>query len=478
MEQMCENNSHDPKRGSQWGAGLRGGEKLAGGDGRFWPRHRHAGRSKAKASARRVQAGGAGPESGAEPHARPGQEWRRPRGGGAGQQWAGCGTAGRPGRGGVGEPVHRARPARGQRGSWKDTAMQLPGRPARRTGAWTQARGRHPWGTSRPCRCQAQPSSRREGARPAVATCRTPSLHPQLQPRPSPPARPGLRCPPQAQVSPAGCHESRPAEGEADRLSDAVSCPSDNRSVLPERTRSHPFVLRLSGEHKGQAGCRRRSRSRPQSRASRRCAATTGLCGQGQDPSSPQLQMPQAMEPRQAHLTSVLAGDPAHSFPELRQHLQVRHDRGLQLQRERWGCCDWCPICEGQSLAHAPQGGAANGHVSPSNTGPTGMGAPAWRHGQDSKRVPPQWPGLRHPGGSAVLGPGQQGVLAREGFTHTEAGPSSSDGETQGALLFYGPEDLGKEASVQDVRLRQQAGTTSARGGRQCLRRRPWWGGS
>uniref|UniRef100_A0A8C2SHJ7 Solute carrier family 22 member 18 n=1 Tax=Capra hircus TaxID=9925 RepID=A0A8C2SHJ7_CAPHI len=200
--------------------------------------------------------------------------------------------------------------------------------------------------------------------------------------------------------------------------------------------------------------------------------------GKDRTPPALSLQMPQAMEPRQAHLTSVLAGDPAHSFPELRQHLQVRHDRGLQLQRERWGCCDWCPICEGQSLAHAPQGGAANGHVSPSNTGPTGMGAPAWRHGQDSKRVPPQWPGLRHPGGSAVLGPGQQGVLAREGFTHTEAGPSSSDGETQGALLFYGPEDLGKEASVQDVRLRQQAGTTSARGGRQCLRRRPWWGGS
>lgn len=190
------------------------------------------------------------------------------------------------------------------------------------------------------------------------------------------------------------------------------------------------------------------------------------------------LQMPQAVEPCQAHLTSVLAGDPAHSFPELRQHLQVRHDRGLQLQRERWGCCDWCPICEGQSLAHAPQGGAANGHVSPSNTGPTGVGAPAWRHGQDSKRVPPQWPGLRHPGGSAVLGAGQQGVLAREGFTHTEAGPSSSDGETQGALLFYGPEDLGKEASVQNVRLRRRAGTASARGGQRCLRRCPWWGGS
>lgn len=283
----CARTTHMTLKEDHSGAGLRGGEELAGGDGRFRPRHRRAGPSKAKASARRVQAGGAGPESGAEPHARPGQEWRRPRGGGAGQQWAGCGTVGRPGRGGVGEPVHRARPARGQRGSWKDTAMQLTGRPARRTGAWTQARGRRPWGTSRPCRCQAQPSSRREGARPAVATCRTPLLHPQLQPRPSPPARPGLRCPPQAQVSPAGCHESRPAEGEADRLSDAVSCPSDNRSAPPERTRSHPFVLRLSGEHKGQAGCRRRSRSRPQSCPSRCCAATTGLCGQGQDPSSP-----------------------------------------------------------------------------------------------------------------------------------------------------------------------------------------------
>lgn len=78
------------------------------------------------------------------------------------------------------------------------------------------------------------------------------------------------------------------------------------------------------------------------------------------------LRTPQATEPRQAHRTSVLTGDPPHPFPELRQHLQVGHDRGLQI----------------------------------------------------------------------------------------EAGSSSSDGETQGAFLFYGPEDLGKEASVQDTWLR------------------------
>lgn len=47
------------------GAGLRGGETLAGGDGSFQPRHRHSGRTEAKASTRRVQAGGAAPESGA-----------------------------------------------------------------------------------------------------------------------------------------------------------------------------------------------------------------------------------------------------------------------------------------------------------------------------------------------------------------------------------------------------------------------------
>ena len=130
-------------------------------------------------------------------------------------------------------------------------------------------------------------SSRREGARPAVAVCRTPSPHLQLQPQPSPPAQPGASLPTQAQVSPAGRRESRPAEGEADCLSDAVSCPSDNRSEPPERTCLHPLILRLSGEHEGQAGCRQQSRSRLQSRPRRRCAVTTGLCGQGQDPSSP-----------------------------------------------------------------------------------------------------------------------------------------------------------------------------------------------
>ena len=101
------------------------------------------------------------------------------------------------------------------------------------------------------------------------------------------------------------------------------------------------------------------------------------------------LRTPQATEPRQAHRTSVLTGDPPHPFPELRQHLQVGHDRGLQLQRERLGYCDQRPVCEGQSPAHAPQGGAANRCASLSNTGPQAWVAPAWRHRQDSKRVPP-----------------------------------------------------------------------------------------
>ena len=96
------------------------------------------------------------------------------------------------------------------------------------------------------------------------------------------------------------------------------------------------------------------------------------------------LRTPQAMEPRQAHLTSVLAGNPPHSFPELRQHLQVRHDCGLQLQRECSGCCDRRPVCEGQSPAHAPQGGAANRCASLSNMGPQAWGRP---HGGTGRTV-------------------------------------------------------------------------------------------
>lgn len=47
---------------------------------------------------------------------------------------------------------------------------------------------------------------------------------------------------------------------------------------------------------------------------------------------------------------------------------------------------------------------------------------------------------------NAGWGEGRQGASqARDAFTHAEAGPRCSDGEAQGALLFYGPEDLGKE---------------------------------
>ena len=62
---------------------------------------------------------------------------------------------------------------------------------------------------------------------------------------------PGLHSPSQDHVSSAGRCESRPPEWDVDRPSDAVSCPSDNCSELPERTRSDPLILRLSGEHKG-----------------------------------------------------------------------------------------------------------------------------------------------------------------------------------------------------------------------------------
>lgn len=127
-------------------------------------------------------------------------------------------------------------------------------------------------------------SSRRERARPAAAIRRTPSLH--LQPRPPRLHGPGLHGPPQGHVSPAGRRESRPPQWDADRPSDAVSCPSDNCSELPERTRSDPLILRLSGEHKGPAGCRRRSR--PSS-----CASPRASAGKDRTPPVPGLRTPQ-----------------------------------------------------------------------------------------------------------------------------------------------------------------------------------------
>lgn len=54
----------------------------------------HAGRSKAKASGPQESRLEERALSLGQNLARPGQEWRRSRGGGAGQQWAGCGTAG------------------------------------------------------------------------------------------------------------------------------------------------------------------------------------------------------------------------------------------------------------------------------------------------------------------------------------------------------------------------------------------------
>lgn len=226
--------------------------------------------------------------AGVKPRLPPGESKLEERPTSLGQQWAGCRALGGPAPGGVGEPVHRARAARGQQASWKDAATWPPGRPARRMGILDVGRQATSLGHLSALQVpSSEPSSRQEGARPAVAisgpprhTCSCSLAPPRLH-------SPGLRCPLQAQVSPAGRHESRPAEGEADCLSDAVSCPSDNRSEPPERTCLHPPILRLSGEHEGQAGCRQQSRSRLQSRPRRRCAVTTGLCGQGQDPSSP-----------------------------------------------------------------------------------------------------------------------------------------------------------------------------------------------
>lgn len=78
--------------------------------------------------------------------------------------------------------------------------------------------------------------------------------------------------------------------------------------------------------------------------------------------------MPQAMEPCQAHPTSVLAGDPRTPSPELRQHLQAGMTVTPAAERTLGLSSDWCPICEGQSLAHAPRR-AATGMVGPAQHG-------------------------------------------------------------------------------------------------------------
>lgn len=72
--------------------------------------------------------------AGVKPRLLPGESKLEERPTSLGQQWAGCRALGGPAPGGVGEPVHRARAARGQQASWKDAATWPPGRPARRMG--------------------------------------------------------------------------------------------------------------------------------------------------------------------------------------------------------------------------------------------------------------------------------------------------------------------------------------------------------
>lgn len=74
-------------------------------------------------------------------------------------------------------------------------------------------------------------------------------------------------------------------------------------------------------------------------------------------------------------------------------------------------------------------------------------------------------------------GAGQQGSPGPGGFTHTEVNPSSSDGKSQGALLFYGPEDLGERSKRAGTAAETCGqGPARLRGGQRCLRRCPWWG--
>ena len=237
-----------------------------------------------------------------------------------------------------------------------------------------------------------------------------------------------------------------------DRPSDAVSCPSDNCSELPERTRSNPLILRLA------RGVGRVQTAKPPPRC---CAVTTGLCGQGQDPCSPrpadapEAALRQAQHPgrRASPLCSrAIRRTPSrNSDSTCRYGMAVDSSCGQNVRAAVTGA-----VCEGHSPAHAPRGRAANGRAGPSSTGPAVVGSPRGGTGRTARGSPhqaqqqpaggPQETGLRRPGGNTVL--------ARESFTHIEAGSSSADGKTQGAFLFYGPKDLGKEASVQDTWLR------------------------
>lgn len=189
---------------------------------------------------------------------------------------------------------------------------------------------------------------------------------------------------------------------------------------------------------------------------------TTGLCGQGQDPSSPRPADAPEAELRQARCprrrASPLCSRAIRRTPSrnsdstcrygmtvdssCRQNVRVAVTGALFVKaparHTRLGA--GLPTAVRARPARGPQ---AWGHPH-GGTGRTVRGSP--HQAQQRPARGPQEPGLRRPGGNAVL--------AWEGFTHIEAGSSSSDGKTQGAFLFYGPKDLGKKASVQDTRLR------------------------
>ena len=286
--------------------------------------------------------------------------------------------------------MHRARAARGQQASWKDAATWPPGRPARRMGILDVGRQATSLGHLSALQVpSSEPSSRREGARPAVAISGPPrhtcscSLAPPACTARGFAAHCRLRSALLVAVSPDQQRGKRTAflTRLAARLTTAQS--------RPRRHVCNPPSSGSRASTRGRQGAD--SKAGADSRAAPGDAVQSPRASAAKDRTPPVLglRMPQATEPRQAHRTSVLTGDPPHPFPELRQHLQVGHDRGLQLQRERLGCCDQRPVCEGQSPAHAPQGGAANRCASLSNTGPQAWGRPHGGTGRTVRGSPP-----------------------------------------------------------------------------------------
>lgn len=205
--------------------------------------------------------------------------------------------------------MHRARPARasGAPGKTQHAADREASKENGRLDAGPRATS---LGHLAPGAKLCQP--RREGARPAVATCRTPAA-------PAAAASPAARTAwaslahRRLRSAPLGCHESRPAEGEADRLL-TRSAAHLTTAQRPERTRSHPSSLRLR---------RAQGAGRVQTAA-------------GADPRAAPadaVQPPQASAGKDRTLQSSACRLPGHGAPPGTPHLCARGRSGALLPR-------------------------------------------------------------------------------------------------------------------------------------------------